>query len=56
MKPIPADQIQSRVMSALIDDLWDREATGFPRCDAVREIIRQSREAGESNKPPASNS
>jgi hypothetical protein len=49
------DNLRARVFAALCDDLI--EGKGFGRVEALREINRQNtREAGDSNKAPASNS
>ena len=57
MRELPTDPFafQARVMDALIGDIQDRNASGFPRLDALREISKNHREAGSPNKQPASN-
>lgn len=45
MKRIPSDDpyaFQERIMSALIGDIRDRKARGFPRLNAIREINEQA--------------
>jgi hypothetical protein len=64
MNPIPSDPMRAhaRMINAFCEDLLDRclnGGQGTPRTDAVCEINRQmrdTREAGEPNKQPASNS
>lgn len=56
MKPLPEPDdpwaLQARIMSAVCNDIMD----GGNRFQAMREIRKQaSREAGGSNKAPASN-
>ena len=53
MKPIPSDPFafQARVMDALLGDIGDTRAKGFPRLDALREI---SRETVRANNAPVS--
>lgn len=55
MSPLPLDK-RDRVFGALCDDLIDiasGKAARFARTDAIREIIRTTREGG--SKLPSSN-
>jgi hypothetical protein len=54
VKAIPTNPLakHQRMIDALCADIRDRDATGFPRTDALRYL--NSREAGDSNKAPAS--
>lgn len=47
MKPVPSDPwaLQARMMSALVDDIADPKAKGFPRLDALREVHKAKRRA-----------
>ena len=45
MRELPTDSFafQARIMDALIGDIQDRSASGFPRLDALREVSNQSK-------------
>lgn len=44
MRELPSDPFafQDRVMEALLGDIWDPKAKGFPRLDALREVSKQN--------------
>jgi hypothetical protein len=49
VKPVPRDPyaLQGRIMSALMDDIADRNQSGFGRLDALRASAKAAREGNE---------
>ena len=54
MRPLPRNPyaFQARIISALIDDLSDTQARGYPRLEAIRSIPKEKRN-GTDARPPA---
>lgn len=55
MKPVPSDPyaFQVRVMDALIGDIWDVQAKGTPRLDALRAASRiEARQGRDTEEWP----
>jgi hypothetical protein len=55
MKPAPTSPLarHARMIDALCADIGDRDATAFPRVDAMRSILNHPRDAGSANNRPA---